>query len=64
VTALTQAAAGMTILDAKPIGTLPPAPGAAGNITAIGAASALITAAAATITAQTAQLTALKAVLK
>lgn len=41
-TALTQIAAALTILDAKPIGTLPPAPGAAANITAITTAQAAI----------------------
>ncbi len=40
--ALTQIAAALTIVDAKPIGTLPAAPGAAANIAAITAAKAAL----------------------
>jgi hypothetical protein len=42
-TALTQIATALTALDAKPIGTLPPAPAAASAIAAITAANVVLT---------------------
>jgi hypothetical protein len=42
--ALTSIASALTLLDAKPLGTLPPAPAAAANITQIIAVQAQVTA--------------------
>jgi hypothetical protein len=43
-TALTHVATALTALDAKPIGTLPPAPAVAANVAAITAAQAALSA--------------------
>lgn len=64
VTALTQSVLALTLLDAKPLGTLPPVPAVAGNTAAITAAAAAITAAQVQLVADTTALTVLKGMLK